>query len=187
MQQILQERRSTFVVEKENEPLFVRKTSRKQWDLPDQPVVFSAWTELKDEDADTASSKSIKKSVTFTICNGDSDSDASATKVTGVNTSNQIQDKKPPSNNRVPLTNKLNRTYVTCNRARRSLQNGPSVAVEKKKVLQRRSLDVKKTTKSTTVGLPQRKLTLKKPAAQSQPRVKGIETLLLELLKLSFL
>ncbi|XP_065919587.1 abnormal spindle-like microcephaly-associated protein homolog [Dysidea avara] len=165
-----EERGSTFVVEKENKPSFVRKTARKQWNIPNQPVLFSAWT--KDEGvsfADTVSPKPIKKSVTFTICNGDSDSsDASATEAASVN---QTQNKKPPSN-RVPLTNKLNSAYVTSKNARRSLQNGPSVAAEKKKVQQRRSLDVKKTTKSTTVGLPQRKLTLKKPTGQAQPRIR---------------
>jgi len=44
---------------------------------------------------------------------------------------------------------------------------------------QRRSLENKKTTKSTTVCLPQRKLTLKKSTAQVQPRVKGMKVLFL--------
>ena len=51
---------------------------------------------------------------------------------------------------------------------------------------QRRSLDVKKTTKSTTVGLPQRKLTLKKPTGQAQPRIRGMEACNLSRLKCIF-
>ena len=55
------------------------------------------------------------------------------------------------------------------------MQSGPSVV----KKQQRRSLENKKTTKSTTVCLPQRKLTLKKSTAQVQPRVKGMKVLFL--------
>lgn len=155
--------------DKENAVGTMKKGARKKWDLnPDLSVVLPPWTECDSNDFNSSENippTSAKSSSTFIICKENS---ASLTEGEA-KPKNKISCNKTTGNHGpVNITNN-----VTCTKpydkkdGRRSLQVVSKVTAEnKKKIQQRRSADVRKVaTKSTSVvGLPQRRLTLKKPS-----------------------
>lgn len=151
-------------------PCTSRIGTRKKWDLnPDLPVILPPWSECDNNDFSNAESvppTPTKASVTFTIYKGDNTSTAEEDNVSLQNKTRCKRGVGGPVN----ITNNINSTKQNEKKdARRSWQVVSKVTVEKKKrVQQRRSMDVRKvTTKSTLPGLPQRKLTLKKPTVTS--------------------
>lgn len=148
-----------------------RKGTRKKWDRnPDSSVVFPPWSESDCQDfsnAGNVSPTSAKSSATFVVYK---ENDTSVTQE-DVKLKNKILCDRTTSNHGVlTVTNHGNSTKQSNKDVRRSLQVVSKNKVEnKRKIQQRRSTDVRKVaTKSTSVaGLPQRRLTLKKPAKTS--------------------
>lgn len=149
-----------------------KKGGRKKWNLnPDFPVVLPP----SDCDAndlsctDSDSTTSARASVTFIVCK---ENDSSTAKE-DVKLKNKVPwcDRTAGNYGPLSITNNVNSSTQNNKKdVRRSLQVISKTKVEnKKKVVQRRSTDVRKVaTKPTSVaGLPQRRLRLKKPTSTS--------------------
>jgi len=149
---------------------------RKKWDInPDLPVVLPPWSECDCNDSSNTESvlpTPTKASVTFTICKGD---DASEAETEDFSLHNKTRTIGGPVN----ITNNINSTKQNEKKdVRRSLQVVSKTTGEKKKKAQhRKSMDVKRAKAKSLPGLPQRKLTLKKPTATSVQH-KGVRTIL---------
>ena len=167
--------------DKENAVGTMKKGARKKWDLnPDLSVVLPPWTECDSNDFNSSENippTSAKPSSTFIICKEDSASPTEEeTKL-----KNKISCNKTTSNHGpVNITNNVTFTKPNDKRdgGRRSLQVVSKATVDnKKKIQQRRSADVRKlaTKPASVVGLPQRRLTLKKSTSTAVAQQRGVK------------
>lgn len=146
-------------------------TRRKKWDInPDFPVVLPRSScdnlDVNNEFGYAGSvSTTTKASSTFIIYKGDSISTAEEDKI-----KLQSKYKNEISNGHAPVSNITNSVAVAKQNEKkeikRSLQVVTKATVEKEKVQQKIPNARRSTTKSRPAGLPQRRLTLKKPVVK---------------------